>query len=351
MFISQTPYRISLFGGGTDYPSWYSRNGGEVISTTIDKFIYISCRYLPPFFEHRLRLVYSVVEACEDASELKHLAARNTLKFHGLNQGVEIHYDGDLPARSGMGSSSSFTVGLLNAIYAYKRVPVTAKRLAGEAIYIEQHLNRENVGSQDQINAAYGGFNRIRFHKNGKFSVKPISISQARKNELSDNLMLFYTGIMRTAEDVASSYATSPEERASQFTALSKITTRAGEIIEGSEPLTEIGELLHQSWMTKRELSAKVSNPVVDKIYDSARLAGALGGKLTGAGGGGMMLLFVPKIKQDSVKSALSNCLFIPFAFSETGSKIIFSDHQQRYEKEEKARAENVTSFVEWSEI
>ena len=350
MIISRTPYRISFFGGGTDYPLWYRKHGGQVLSTTIDKYIYISCRYLPPFFEHRVRLVYGKIEACSDVNEIQHPTAREILKMYGISNGVEIHYDGDLPARSGIGSSSAFSVGLINTIAAHVGTSKSSRELADEAIHIEQDVLGECVGSQDQVNAAYGGLNHILFRQDGSIHVQGVELSSNRKCQMNDNLMLFYTGIMRTAETVASSYSTNLEKQASRLEKMNRFVNEAIDIITGESALSQLGELFHENWMEKRGLSGLVSSSRVDDIYASARAAGALGGKLTGAGGGGMMLLFVPKGRQNDVRKALSRLLYIPFNFSDTGSEIIFRDQQTRYD-EAISRPRTLERFVEADEL
>ena len=347
MIISRTPYRISFFGGGTDYPGWYMENDGQVLSTTIDKYLHISCRYLPPFFEHRLRLVYSQIEVCQNSDDLDHPSAREVLKFLGIEDGLEIHYDGDLPGRSGLGSSSSFTVGLLNALYAYRGKMVSQHRLAMESIHIEQNLIQETVGSQDQTNAAYGGLNRIRFSRDGKITVDPITLSTERIEALDKNLMLFYTGIVRTAEKVAKSYVPDIHTKEKQLFRLYGMVDNAIEIL-GKGDLDDFGFLLNEAWEEKRSLSKLVTNQQVDEIYDKAKKAGALGGKLSGAGGGGFLLLYVPLAKQHNVKETLNQLLHVPFRFESNGSQIIFFDQHQEYKEEELARSEHSHSpFVE----
>ena len=347
MIISRTPYRISFFGGGTDYPGWYLKHGGQVLSTTIDKYLYISCRYLPPFFEHRLRLVYSNIEMCQHSSELDHPSAREVMKFLGIDNGLELHYDGDLPGRSGLGSSSTFTVGLLNALYAYLGQMISPHRLAMESIHIEQDLIKETVGSQDQTNAAYGGFNKIRFKQNGEITVNPVTISYERIQALNENLMLFYTGIIRTAEKVAKSYVDIIEEKEKQLLRMHDMVDEAIELIANGN-LDSFGRLLNDGWQKKRSLSKRVSNSLVDEIYASAIDAGALGGKLSGAGGGGFLLLYVPSEKQPDVKQKLSKLLHVPFSFEPNGSQIIFYDRHREYKEEELAQEENShASFVE----
>jgi D-glycero-alpha-D-manno-heptose-7-phosphate kinase len=347
MIISRTPYRISFFGGGTDYPAWYLKHGGQVLATTIDKYLYISCRYLPPFFEHRLRLVYSREENTQHANELVHPAAREVLKHVGIDNGLEIHYDGDLPGRSGLGSSSAFTVGLLNALYAYKGQMITKHHLATESIHIEQDLIKETVGSQDQVNAAYGGLNLIQFQPNSDILVKPVTISGKRIRILENNLMLFYTGIMRTAERVAKSYVKDIQAKKKQLVKMHAMVDEAIEILKGGD-LDNFGLLLNETWKEKRSLSKLVSNTRVDEIYAAALSAGALGGKLSGAGGGGFLLLYVPLEKQPDVKEKLSHLLYVPFNFETNGSHIIFFAPQKRYTDEEEAYSRNsFESFLE----
>lgn len=326
MIITRTPYRISLIGGGTDYPDWSKIHGGEVISTTIDKFVYISCRKLPEFFDHKFRLVYSKIEVCNNISELEHPTAREILNYFSIDEGLEIHYDGDLPARSGMGSSSAFSVGLIRALYAYRRENVSPEALAKEAIHIEQDIVGETVGSQDQVSAAYGGLNRIEFRQDGEIIVQPLNISSERKKQLNNKLMLFFSGISRTAEEIAITYVSDIKSKKKQLEAIREFTKEAYEVIERGSSLDRFGELLHDSWVMKRGLSSAVSNSSIDLMYETARSAGALGGKLTGAGGGGMLLLYVPESKQDNVRDALSDLLYVPFTFSTKGSELLLND-------------------------
>lgn len=325
MIISRTPFRISFFGGGTDYPSWYLANSGAVLSATIDKYCYITLRYLPPFFEHRLRIVYSKIELCQKYEEIRHPAVRETLRFLDLGRGLEIHHDGDLPARSGMGSSSSFTVGLLNALYAKKGVMASKKQLALESIYIEQNMIKETVGSQDQIAAAYGGINHIAFHKNGEFEVHPMILPRNRVQELNSHLMLFYTGIKRTASNVADSYVNEIQNKKKLLDKMHEMVGRGISILQNNN-ICDFGELLHEAWIAKRGLSSKVSNDVVDNLYRRARNVGAIGGKITGAGGGGFLLLFVPPSRRRHVREGLKELLHVPFRFEFQGSHINFYD-------------------------
>ena len=341
MIISRTPYRISFFGGGTDYPSWYLKHGGQVLSTTIDKYLYISCRYLPPFFEHRLRLVYSKIELCQSSGELDHPSAREVLKFLEIDNGLELHYDGDLPGYSGLGSSSAFTVGLLNALYAYKGQMVSKHRLVMDSIHIEQDLIKEIVGSQDQANAAYGGLNKIQFKENGDIIVNPITIPDEHLKTLDENLMLFYTGIIRTAEKVAKSYVENIQEKEKQLIRMHNMVDQGIKIINDGD-LDNFGLILNETWQEKRSLSKLVSNQHIDEIYDSALSAGAIGGKLSGAGGGGFLLLYVPVEKQTNVKKKLSKLVHVPFNFEGYGSQVIFNETDQKYIKEEKNHDFNI---------
>lgn len=339
MVISRTPFRISFFGGGTDYPIWYRDHGGMVLGTTIDKYCYLTCRYLPPFFKHRIRLVYSRIENCQNVNDIAHPAVREVLRFLGVDRGVEIHHDGDLPARSGMGSSSSFTVGLLHALYALHGKMPSKRQLALESIRIEQELIQETVGSQDQVLAAFGGFNHVLFAPNGEISVRPVTVSADRVKELNSHLMLFYSGIERTASDIAESYITDLDGKKSQLRITKDLVEESLTVLNGGADICVFGTLLHEAWQAKRGLSDKVSNTSIDEIYACAMAQGALGGKLLGAGGGGFMLLFVPPDKQERVRECLKKLIYVPFRFDFAGSQIIFFDPQEEYFTEEIARA------------
>lgn len=323
MILSRTPFRISFFGGGTDYPVWYQENKGAVLATTINKYCYISCRYLPPFFEHKYRIVYSLVENVKDISEIKHPAVRSCLEFMKIKQGLEIHHDGDLPARSGLGSSSSFTVGLLHTIYALKGIMPTKRQLALDAIQVEQKIIKENVGSQDQVLAAFGGFNRIEFGGDHHTLVKQITIGQEKSEHLQSHLMLFFTRLSRTASDIADEQIKNTPKRKKELKLIYQMVDEAVKIINGRK-INEFGKLLHEAWQLKKSLSHKISSSYIDNIYDIARRYGALGGKLLGAGGGGFMLLFVEPEKQKKMKEKLKKLLWVPFHFENLGSQIIF---------------------------
>lgn len=338
MIISRTPFRISFFGGGTDYPAWYRQHGGAVLAATIDKYCYISVRYLPPFFEHRFRVVYSKIENCQTVDEITHPAVRGVLHHLDIDRGLEIHHDGDLPARSGMGSSSAFTVGFLNALYALKGIIAGNRQLALESIHIEQEILGETVGSQDQVQAAYGGLNHVTFHADDEFSVRPVTISRERIHELNAHLMLFYTGIKRTATDVAQTYVNDIASKKRQLRITKDLVKEGLAVLSSSQDLTPFGELMREAWMVKRSLSDKVSNSEVDDIYQRAIDSGAVGGKLTGAGGGGFMLLFVPPDRHSAVSEALDHLIYVPFKFEFSGSQIIFFDPEEDYSAEEQTR-------------
>jgi len=348
MIISRTPFRTSFFGGGTDYPAWYRQHGGSVLAATIDKYCYISVRYLPPFFEHRFRMVYSKIENCKTVDEITHPAIREILRYLKIDRGIEIHHDGDLPARSGMGSSSAFTVGLLNAMYALKGCMPGKRQLALESIHIEQKILRETVGSQDQVQAAYGGLNHITFHADDEFTVRPVTISRERIYELTSHLMLFYTGIKRTAADVAQTYVNDISNKKRQLRITKDLVKEGLAVLSSNQDLTGFGELMHEAWQVKRNLSDKVSNSEIDDIYQRAIDAGAIGGKLTGAGGGGFILLFVLPDRHSAIREALSHLIYVPFKFEFSGSQIIFFDPEEDYQDLAQARAgQTIQSFRE----
>jgi D-glycero-alpha-D-manno-heptose-7-phosphate kinase len=349
MIISRTPFRISFFGGGTDYPVWYRKHGGSVLCTTIDKYCYMTCRTLPPFFEHKFRVVYSKVELCQSFEEVLHPAVRETLRYLNINRGMEIHHDGDLPARSGMGSSSSFTVGLLHALYAWSGTMVSKMQLARESIHIEQNMIRETVGSQDQVAAAFGGLNRIVFHPDGEIEVKSIIISTARRDALCSHLMLFYTGIKRTASEVADSYVGHLLKQEKILLNKIGLVDEGTAILGGGGDICAFGELLHREWELKRGLGSQVSNTTIDGLYERARRKGAIGGKITGAGGGGFLLLFVPPADQKKVREELRELLHVPIRFESEGSRIVFYDpNEEDYSRTIQDRENReLESFIE----
>ena len=325
MIITRTPFRISFFGGGTDYPAWYQEHGGVVLATSIDKYCHISCRYLPPFFEHKHRIVYSIIENVQRVDEIKHPAVRAILDWAGCDdQGLEVHHDGDLPARSGLGSSSSFTVGLIHALSALRGKYITKDDLAAQAIHMEQHIIKENVGSQDQVTAAFGGFNRIDFKTNDTFQVSPIILTKDRLHEFQSHLMLCFTGFSRIASEIAKSKIENFKSRGSELNRMTEMVDEAIQILQDTKtPIEEVGRLLHQSWLCKRNLSDKVSTPEIDHLYEEAMRAGAIGGKILGAGGGGFLLLFVRPELQSNVRERLKHLIHVPFEFENSGSRVV----------------------------
>lgn len=339
MIISRTPFRISFFGGGTDYPEWYRQHGGAVLATTIDKYCYLSVRYLPPFFDYRYRVVWSKVENCHHIEQIEHPVVRCLLQHMRLDRGVEVHHVGDLPARSGMGSSSSFTVGLLHALHALQGRMCGKQQLMEEAIFAEQQLLRETVGSQDQASAAHGGFNKITFASNGHIQVSPVVLPPGRLDELDSHLMLFYTGIVRTASKVASAYVTDLGQKRRQLRILRDLVDESIDLLASADPIARFGELLDEAWTTKKSLGGAITNPEVDEMYSRARAAGAIGGKITGAGGGGFLLLFVPPAAQPTVLAALPELVHVPFRFESSGSQILFYGREEDFAAAEAARS------------
>jgi D-glycero-alpha-D-manno-heptose-7-phosphate kinase len=324
MIITRTPFRVSFFGGGTDYPTWFNAHGGEVLSTAIDKYCYITCRHLPQFFEYKHRIVYSLIENVRHWDEIKHPAVRAVMQWADVQKGLEIHHDGDLPARSGLGSSSSFTVGLVHALAALSGRYVTKDDLARDAIHIEQDIIKENVGSQDQIAAAYGGFNRIEFKPGGDFLVSPVIIKKTRMKELQSHLMLCFTGLSRLASEVAQSQIANFGRREMELSRMRAMVEEAVKILHtDNTPIEEFGRLLHESWLCKKELSDKVSTTEIDSLYQAALDAGATGGKILGAGGGGFLLLFVKPELQPAVRERLKHLVHVPFGFDEAGSRVV----------------------------
>lgn len=330
MIICRTPFRVSFFGGGSDYPTWYRQNGGAVLSVAIDKYCYLTCRYLPPFFEHRYRIVYSNIETTREVAQIKHPAVRGALEYLGITRGIEIHHDGDLPARSGMGSSSSFAVGILHALHALHGRIRSKEQLASEAIYLEQEVLRETVGSQDQIAAAYGGLNTTRFYRDGTFSVQPVLVPETRLVDFKKHIMLFFTGLSRFSSDVAATFVGSLQSREEGIKRFVGMVDEAVTILSEGD-FRDFGLLLDEAWEIKRSLSDSVSTSEVDEAYAAAKKAGALGGKLLGAGGGGFMMLFAEPDSHESVKKALGSFLHVPFDFEPTGSQIVHYDPEQDY--------------------
>jgi len=325
MVTSRTPFRISFFGGGSDYPHYYREHGGAVLSATIDKYCYISCRLLPPFFDHKYRIVYSQREEVNEIANIDHPSVRETLRFLGEERGISINHDSDLPAKTGLGSSSSFTVGLLNALYALKGKIVSKKQLAMEAIHIEQNLIKEYVGSQDQTIVSFGGFNKIEFKSDSSIEVNPVTIDSEKLNYFQSHIMMYFTGFSRIASEIAQHQVKVIPHKKKELRVMHEMVEEAVNILnENNCSYNEFGKLLHESWSLKRDLTDKISTPYIDEIYDAARSAGAFGGKLLGAGGGGFMVFFVRPEEQNKVKEKLKKLLYVPFNFEQLGSQIVY---------------------------
>jgi D-glycero-alpha-D-manno-heptose-7-phosphate kinase len=325
MIISRTPFRVSFFGGGTDYEPWFKEHGGAVLSTAINRYCYLNCRYLPPFFDYQKRIVWSQIETVNDYDEIIHPVVREVLKMHHLKN-ISIHHDGDLPSRSGLGSSSSFTVGILNAINALTGATSSKEDLARTAIYIERELLGENVGVQDQIAAAYGGFNKIEIATNGNFSVTPMNLPLQRLESLQAKLLMFYTGTSRIASEIAGDKIKAIPNKKNELHRMRTMVDEATKLIYSNDDINDFGVLLDEAWNIKKQFSERVAPPFINDIYELAIKAGSLGGKLLGAGGGGFMLFFVPEEKRESVLYALRELLLVPIQFESTGSQIIFHD-------------------------
>lgn len=324
MVITKTPYRVSFFGGGTDFPLWFRENGGSVISTAINQFCYVSVRRKPPFFPHKHRFVYSEMEDVNELKDIKHPAIKGVLQWLQWEEGLEIHHDGDLPARSGLGSSSAFTVGLLNAMYQLMGRASTLQQLAKDAIQIEQEVIGEVVGSQDQIAVACGGFNRIDFLPEGGWVVKPVSVSSTRLQQLQDHLLLYFTGFSRFASQIEASKLVNFSSRKQELQRMMQMVTDAESLlIDESRDLHEFGSMLQEAWEYKKSLSTGVTTTAIDDIYNRAIAAGAIGGKILGAGGGGFMLFFVSPENQPAVRKALNGFIEVPFQFEQEGSRVV----------------------------
>lgn len=325
MIISRTPFRISFFGGGTDYPAFYEENGGAVLSTTINKYCYVTCRYQPPFFDYTYAIRYRRREETKTIAEIQHPSVRECLNFINLDHGVEMQHNADLPAMSGLGSSSAFTVGLLNTLYALKGKMITKRQLALDAIYVEQEMIKENVGSQDQTITAFGGFNKIEFGGPQKIVVSPLTIEHEKLDSLQNHLMLFFAGFPRNASDIAAEQIRKTPEKKKELKAMMEMVEEAINILNGKQGrLNDFGKLLHEAWMIKRSLTSHITNPFIDEVYETAMKAGASGGKLLGAGGGGFILFFVKPELQPKVKGKLGTLLLVPFEFHNLGSQIIY---------------------------
>jgi len=325
VIISRTPFRVSFFGGGTDYPAWYREHGGAVLSTAINKYCYITCRYLPPYHNFKYLIRYYKREEAQTIEEIEHPSVRACLKFMDLERGVDIVHHADIPARSGMGSSSTFTVGLLHAFYALKHEMPSKRQLALDAIGVEQNLIKESVGSQDQTSAAFGGLNRIDFGGPHEILVKPLILPPAKLEELQRHIMLFFTGYARTASEVAKSQIENIPNKKPNLHQMAQLVDEAEAVLlDKHDRLLDFGRLLHEQWFIKKSLSAQITNSNIDAIYDAGIKAGALGGKLLGAGGGGFIMFFAPPERQTIIKKALESLLYVPARFDFLGSQIVY---------------------------
>jgi len=332
MIISRTPFRISFLGGGTDYPDWFKENGGSVLSTTIDKYCYITCRYMPPFFDYKYLLRYYKREEVKRVDEINHPTIRETIKLLNVEKGIELVHYADLPAQSGLGSSSTFTVGFLNALHILQKKMVSKIDLAKKAIYIEQFLIKENVGSQDQCAAAIGGLNNIKFYDNNKIISNKLNITNERKILLQDNLLLFFTGLARSASKTAEEQIKNIKSKKIDLNEMVKSVDIGIGILENSSNLNDFGYLLHEQWQIKKSLSSLITNSFIDDIYDKGIKSGAKGGKLLGAGAGGFILFYAEKEFHQSIKDSLKTFLHVPFNFEDKGSTIIYKTEGLGYE-------------------
>ena len=322
MIITKTPFRMSFFGGGTDMESFFMENGGAVLSTTFDKYCYVNVRHLPRFFDYSTELSYAKIERVTDVNDIQHPAIREAMKMLDMHE-IRLTYEADLPARSGLGTSSSFAVGMINAFYALKGKYADKKKLADAAIYLERELCKEAGGWQDQIAASYGGFNRINFNSDG-YEVLPLIINPERKRQLNNNLMMFFTGFTRFSSDVQKANASNKADKVNQLKEMLALVDEAEKVlVDKQSDLDEFGRLLDHTWRIKRKTGNTVSTNSIDELNDKGLKAGALGGKLLGAGGGGFLVFYVEPDKQEKVKKAMEDLLYIPFEFEDGGTRVI----------------------------
>ena len=325
MIISKTPVRMSFFGGGTDFPEFYREHGGAVISTTFDKYCHVNVRELPDLFGYKTQLSYAQTERVNSVDEIKHPAIRNAMKWLGLER-IALNYDADVPSKTGLGTSSSFSVGMLNAFYTMQGISKTRRELADDAIYLERVLCGEAGGIQDQIAAAFGGFNRIDFSADG-YTVRPLEIPDERKQRLNSNLLMFFTGLSRYSFEIQETTREAMSRKKNELTEMLKMVDAAEKIlIDPKCPLGDFGRLLNETWLLKRSISSKISTDYIDECYEKAMNAGALGGKLLGAGGGGCLLFYVPEENHESVRRVFSGMHEVRFRFENNGTQIICND-------------------------
>ena len=324
MIITQTPFRMSFFGGGTDLESFFLKYGGAVLSTTFDKYCYVIVRHLPRFFEYTTELSYTQTERINHLDDIKHPAIRNAMKMLDMHE-LRLSYEADLPARSGLGTSSSFAVGMLNAFYALKGKYIDKKELADKAIYLERTLCNEAGGWQDQIASSFGGFNRISFNTDGTYQVLPLIIHPERKRTLNNNLLMFFTGFTRFSSDMQKANASGYSARTKQLNEMLALVDEAERILtDETRDLNDFGVLLDHTWQLKRKTGGAITTTTIDQLYEKGIKAGALGGKLLGAGGGGFIVFYVPQEKQESVKTALKDLMHVPFQFENEGTRVIY---------------------------
>ena len=334
MIITRTPFRMSFFGGGTDFESYFKEHGGAVLSTTFDKYCYVSVRHLPRFFDYWNEIIYSKIERVQHTDEIMHPAVRNAMKMKDMHE-LRLSYDADLPARSGLGTSSSFAVGMLNAFSALKGKKLSKRQLADEAIYLERVLCNESGGIQDQIAAAFGGLNLISFGADG-YEVRPVDISKDRKDELNDRLMLFFTGFSRFSSDIQQGTVKALKDKYAELKEMTELTFEAERLLRNEDAkLNEFGRMLDHTWKLKRGISNGISTGSIDDMYAAGIKAGALGGKLLGAGGGGFLLFYAEPDRQEAVREAMRELLYIPFRFEQEGTAIVH-DEQESFEKTER---------------
>lgn len=335
MIITKTPFRMSFFGGGTDMESFFREYGGAVLSTTFDKYCYVNVRHLPRFFDYSTELSYAKIERVTDIKQINHPAVRNAMKMLDMHE-IRLTYEADLPARSGLGTSSSFAVGMLNAFYALKGKYADKKRLADEAIYLERVLCQEAGGWQDQIAASFGGMNRIEFNKDGTYDVKPIIIHPERKKQLNDNLLMFFTGFTRFSSDLQKANQAGYDEKIKLLQQMYTLVGDAERVLtDKHSDLDEFGRLLNHTWRLKRQTGGAITTNSIDALYEKGIAAGALGGKLLGAGGGGFLVFYVQPEKQATVKEAMKDLLYVPFQFEDGGTRVIHYTPESYIPKEE----------------
>jgi D-glycero-alpha-D-manno-heptose-7-phosphate kinase len=332
MIISRTPFRVSLFGGGTDFPAWYRERGGLVVSATINKYCYVNVRYLPPFFDYRHRIRYTKQEYVNCVDQIEHPSARECIRYMGITAGLEVQHNSDVPAMSGLGSSSAFTVGLLHGLYGLTGRLAGKRQLASEAIEIEQNRIKECVGSQDQIAVAFGGMNTIVFGPGDEFDVAPLPLCPGSLAELESHLLLCFTGFQRNGTEMAADLLINMPKRGCELHEIKEIACEAVDLLGRQRlDLAELGRLLDAQWQLKRRLSARIATPVIDETYDTGMRAGAYGAKLLGAGGGGFMLFLAPPERHAAIRNALAPLLFVPFRFEMGGSRIIYYTPSEPY--------------------